>query len=130
MAVSDEPFDHTVFEIPFPVWTIVDVAEHQKRGLPHSVKVLETPEHGPVLPLFTDADLAKTWIERQPLPGKAPLRMMTARLLHTLLTDYKQRFRGNYVGIDMSKSKAGLMSGRFCPVQELLDAFKADRAGP
>lgn len=129
MAVSDEPFDHAVFEIPFPVWTIVDVAEHQKRGLPHSVKVLETPEHGKVLPLFTDADLAKTWIERQPLPGKAPLRMMTARLLYTLLTDYK-RFGGNYVGIDLSKSTAGTISGRFCPVQELLDALKDDPAEP
>jgi hypothetical protein len=114
------------FIASLPLYTLADPVVFQQHGLPYALVTLKTPEHGKLFPLFTDDDLAKRLAKDLPLPGKVPLEIKTFKALRTFLGDF-QKIGGQYVGLDLGKLP-DRFSGRFIPVQEIIDAIPADPA--
>jgi hypothetical protein len=117
-----------VFFATFPVWTVVDAEQFRgTQNIVRSLPVIGSDELGKFFPVFTDDDLAKRFIEDWPLPGKAPLQLITPRALWDVLTELKPLGCG-HVGIDVSLRPT--IRGRFYPISEVLEALKVDPPGP
>jgi hypothetical protein len=113
------------FLIQLPVWTIADVAICQAKGLEPAIAIFSAPEIGKILPLFTDEDLAKRFLETVPVPGKSRVWLRTMKAVRAVIAGWYKAGVG-HVGIDMSFASGGSISGRFYPCQELLDTIPTD----
>jgi hypothetical protein len=105
MSHEDEVGALVSFQFVYPMWLLVDAKGLAERGLPASVAVLGGPESTGFIPLFTNADKAKRFLEVMPLPGQSPLAIGTAQLLATILDDFYRR--GIYdMAVDFHSSAA------------------------
>jgi len=98
---KDELPELDTFVAEFPVWSVVDEAIFRRDGLIPALPKLFTPEDGAIFALFTDDDLAKRFVERLPLPGKVPVKLITPGALRVILTELQCMGCKN-VGIDPS----------------------------
>ncbi len=125
MQMGDQLIDENQLLMTFPLWTVVDAAIQQSRGLPHSIAILHTNDFGRFVPVFTDLDMARRFAEETPLPNRRPLQFKTAQGLRSILRDV-EKMGVAHAGIDISFGPK--RSGRFCKIQALLKAFKAPGA--
>jgi hypothetical protein len=116
--MSDELFDANRFLISFPVWVIVNEERFQKEGIIRSLVEISTSEHGPILALFTDQDLAKTFATEKAVSDRAYLELRTLKALREIAKDLRS-VGVTHVGIDVDAARRG----RFYPIGEVLDAI-------
>jgi len=119
--MDDQLIDETQLLESFPLWTVVDAAIQQSRGLPHSIAIFQASDFGRFVPMFTDFDLAKRFTDETSLPNKRPLRLKTAQALRSILRDV-EKIGVVLAGIDISLGPP--RSGRFCQIQALLKPSK------
>jgi hypothetical protein len=125
--MGDQLIDENQLLESFPLWTLVDAAIQQSRGLPHSIAILQTNDFGRFVPVFTDFDLAKRFTDETPVPNKRPLRLKTAQSLRSILRDV-EKMGVVHAGIDISLGPP--RSGRFCQIQAMLKPSKVLRLIP
>src|SRR5262245_21968301 len=102
------------FLASLPVFVVVDVATFQARGLPSCLTTGATPEHGKVLPLFTDKHLAKRFIADLTASGKAPLELKTLKAIRAIAED-AEKVGVTHVVVDIDVANR---RGRSYPVRE------------
>jgi len=112
------------FFAELPVWTIVSVRAFKQHGLLPSLPKMVSPTVGVFLPIFTDDDLAESFIERSKLNGMAALALATPRAIRTVLTELESK-GCSHVSFDLSIfSEQNL--GRFYPIREVIEAVPGD----
>jgi hypothetical protein len=120
--MSKEEAGGDMLDVEFPVWTIANKSKFKDGGLLHAIPKMMCPDiGGPFFPLFTDKDLAETFIERFSVDGAGTVTLLRNHALAVLLTDL-EKLGCNHVGLDVSKI-GGRISGRFYPSREVLDAI-------
>lgn len=111
--------DEWRFEAEFPIFTIVDHAKFQKDGFSATTRLID-PEIGGYVPLFTDVDLVRSFIESFfAATGKVAVGLKNAKALRAILTDL-ERNGCHHVGIDISKLPTRI-AGRFCTIKQLIE---------
>ncbi len=124
--------DDDQFLIVHPLFTVVDAEKFNKDGSGASVLELSSNEFDRFFLLFTDDDLARTFLERmlgEKADRMAVLEIIAGNDLRQLLTEL-EGLGCKDVGIDLSLSAAGNMRGRVMPIADLLASIPAgDSAG-
>jgi hypothetical protein len=124
--MPDEAFDPGTFLVKFPIWTIVNVKVLQESGPGPAIATCTAPEIGQFIPIFTDEDLAKQFMEKvETPPGFSRLGLRTLKALRVIVAGW-DKGEVHHVGIDVSFAEGRSPSGRFYPSQSILSAIPPD----
>jgi hypothetical protein len=85
--MSESHEDEFYFE--FPVWIVVQVEAMRTRGLPYAMLMSKDENGQPVLPVFTDADLARRYADVIRGGPAMVHKMTTAEDLAALLRSHR-----------------------------------------
>jgi hypothetical protein len=108
------------FEADYPLWTLYDSALDKRLGMPGGVPLINPPGMGTLLAVFTDADLAKRFIEDLRRPDVIPLALREPKALLKIVEYFQQRGVAN-VGIDISFHPPGM---QLHPIGEFIDDIR------
>jgi hypothetical protein len=104
------------FYADYPLWTILN-RDQQIRGIPGSVAVVNPRGQPPMLGVFTDEDLASSFIEKVGWNAE-PLKVGPSELL--AIVEHFMRTGVQYVAVDISSHPAG-SSLQLHPIGEFVD---------
>ena len=124
--MSDEAGEPEKFLIQLPVWVVADKERLQTFGLTPSVVTAGSPEVGDFVPLFTDEDLVQRFMVANPHPNATRIPLANGKALRVILTAWCRQGVNN-VGIDITITPDGRISGRFYPTDTVLGCLPADR---
>ena len=123
-----------------PCYVLLSRATRKRRGFEAAVIFLGTPEHGRLLPLFTDADLAEraragvagggSAADQAAMAGAAAETVGDACTLYRLMC-YAEAQGAKYVGIDVEPRPAdrGGFQGQFVPIRAAIAGLPPGTAG-
>jgi hypothetical protein len=108
------------FLVVMPVCVLVRVGQFNRTGPIPASLLANVPDVGVVMPVFTDADLAKEYIRNVPVPEPvAPCELKTENAVRKVL-EAKKKEGATHVGIDISFFAGRSPSGSFYTVEEVL----------
>jgi hypothetical protein len=109
--MHDNRWASSWFSVPLRV--IVNESTHTALGLPFGVTLLQSAEHGPYLPVFTNENLARTAIAAMGLSGSVAGQEPLRKYL-----DHFKQTGGEHVGLDATHpTRVGTW---FCHVDTVL----------
>jgi hypothetical protein len=105
------------FYADYPLWTLYDEALDKKLGMPGGVPRINPPGKPPLLAIFTDADLARRFIEDLRRPDVQPLALPNPKAV-LVIAEHFQKEGVQYVGIDISFHPPGM---QIHPIGEFIE---------